>query len=216
MSKMINVLSIALFIITTLFITTVTTQNTIINPPTYISLKHNFPNFQQEQKYYCVPASVKSIISYINNNDLLSQDELANEMKTNDGTLMENAIPILNKHINLQLHPNFLEYQNYVLEQNFGKKDEQKLWLQNLVKLSLKNDMPVILGIKGSPPWWPNSQVKHVVIIIAILIDDNPDETIYYVSDAFDGTTNKTFTGHNLINMFTIASANLGAIATPL
>ncbi|RUO86225.1 hypothetical protein [Spiroplasma endosymbiont of Megaselia nigra] len=71
MSKMINVLSIALFIITTLFITTVTTQNTIINPPTYISLKHNFPNFQKEQKYYCVPASVKSIISYINNNDLL-------------------------------------------------------------------------------------------------------------------------------------------------
>ncbi len=72
-------------------------------------------------------------------------------MKINDGTLMENAIPILNKHINLQLHPNFLEYQNYVLEQNFGKKYEQKLWLQNLVKLSLKNDMPVILGIKGSP-----------------------------------------------------------------
>ncbi|GAA6238354.1 MAG: hypothetical protein SPLM_04740 [Spiroplasma phoeniceum] len=116
----------------------------------------------------------------------------------------------------MQLHPNFLEYQNYVLKQNFGKKDEQKLLLQNLVKFSLKNDMPVILGIKGSPPWWPNSQVKHVVIIIAILIDDNPDETIYYVSDAFDGTTNKTFTGHNLINMFTIASANLGAIATPL
>ncbi|WP_338988929.1 hypothetical protein [Spiroplasma endosymbiont of Seladonia tumulorum] len=43
-------------------------------------------------------------------------------MKTNDETLMVNAIPILNKHINLQLHPNFLEYQNYVLEQNFGKK----------------------------------------------------------------------------------------------
>ncbi|UZQ29857.1 MAG: hypothetical protein OHM56_12220 [Spiroplasma phoeniceum] len=138
-------------------------------------------------------------------------------MKTNDETLMENAIPILiNKHINLQLHPNFLEYQNYVLEQNFGKKDEQKLWLQNLFKLSLKNDMPLILGIKGSPPWWSNSQVKHVVIIIAILIDDNSDETIYYVSYDFDDTTNKNFTGHNLINMFTIESANLGAIAMPL
>ncbi|UZQ31149.1 MAG: hypothetical protein OHM56_06710 [Spiroplasma phoeniceum] len=113
----------------------------------------------------------------------------------------------------MQLHTNFLEYQNYVLEKNFGKKDEQKLWLQNLVKLSLKNNMPVILGIKGSRPWWPNSQVKHVVIIIAILIDDNPDKTIYYVSDAFDGTTNKTFIGRNLINMLKIASANLCTIA---
>ncbi len=46
MLKMINVLSIALFIIVTLFITNITTQNTVINPPTYISLKHNFPNFQ--------------------------------------------------------------------------------------------------------------------------------------------------------------------------
>ncbi|WP_342255558.1 hypothetical protein [Spiroplasma endosymbiont of Poecilobothrus nobilitatus] len=72
------------------------------------------------------------------------------------------------------------------------------------------------MALKGSPPWLPTSQVKHVVIIMAILFDDNPDKTIYYISDAFDGTTNKTFTGHNLINMFTIASANLGAIATPI
>lgn len=56
----------------------------------------NTPQYQQENSYYCVPASVSIVIKYVTGN-LYSQTDLANAMGTEPGvgTEFSNALPQL-------------------------------------------------------------------------------------------------------------------------
>ncbi len=154
------------------------------------------PLYQQELTYYCGPASVQMVLSYINNRSY-SQDYLAGQMNMNgSGAYVYQVANCLNNLMYSGTQYNYYEVYNTIFANN--------------VVYSLDNDRPVVAHVKGSRLPAGGSNSGHYVVIKSYYHSGNPSNaSIAYNDPHYNNTYYGSHTG-TISQMENAVSAQAG------
>lgn len=164
--------------------------------------------FVQENKYYCVPACVQSVLHFHGIDAL--QSGLAAEMYTSEvtGTEYGDAARVLNTYLfgNPYPAPGESGYRCVILQQN-GTDDSVMAQLEQNVVSDLATNDPVLIALDMGTLYPELPHETHMLVIYGAEITEDGHITNYYMIDPYPGVQDQTFAGRKVFTSAEVQAA---------